>query len=142
MLQLPTTYAASSQMTIKPHSREEDDFKLSFDFLQQAQMNDLSAHFCNRCLHVVFHKGWTLSGQCSSFGHVASSKQSGSRQQASHLGRISAASGTEHRAMGSCTHNYMCIIHRPLQIIYPSSLIYMNIADGLIRNSLAVIGSS
>lgn len=85
---------------------------VSHDYLQQAQTNDLYTNFCNRCLHVICHKAWTLWGQCSSFGHVASSKQSGSQQQASHLGRISAtASGTKHRAivLGSYTHNYICV---------------------------------
>lgn len=90
-----------------------------------------------------FHKVWSLWGQCSSFEHVASSKQSGSLQQASLLGRISATtSGTEHRATGSYAHVYMFIICKPAKIIYPSSPVYMNIEDGPIRNSLAVIGSS
>lgn len=44
---------------------------------------------------------------------MASSKQSGSQQQASHQGRVStAAFVTEQETLGSCTHAYVFIIHR------------------------------
>lgn len=48
MLQLHITYAASNQMTIKLHSREEDGLVNSQE--QKAQMKELYKNFCNRFL--------------------------------------------------------------------------------------------
>lgn len=84
---------------------------VSHNYRNNSQINKEYVDFCNGCLNVIFHKVWSLWGQCSSSEHVGSSKQSRSQQQAFLLGRISAtASGTEHRAMGNYTHQYMFII--------------------------------